>query len=601
MVSAEFYGENCHFDPGLAVRPAPSLPLASIQRLFQPALVSTATMQNTHYSLEEKIADQATHLENTGPLPISHEAFNRRNSLPDGSRRNSLSKNFDHAASAMVINDKTHVEVSDEVLPDNDIDNIAVSWFVWLVAATASIAGALFGYDTGIISAVLVYLGTDLDNKEASSGEKEAITALCSAGAFVGAIIAGLTADKGASYSIAQMCVGRLIVGFGVGSAAMVVPLYIAEIAPTKVRGRLIGLNNMSITGGQVISYGIGAAFAHVDGGWRYMVGLGALPAIILAALLPFCPESPRQLIFHGRLQEAEAVLLKIYKGASIDQVRAKVALIAAACEEAKELNEGSRWMKIKQLHTNPANLRALVCACGLMVISQMSGFNTLMYYSSTLFALVGFSNPVAVGLVVAGTNFVMTWVNMMTVDPIGRRRVLVSTVWGMSAGLLAVAIAFSFIPVNTETLELEATSVSAPAIVVLVFIIWFVFFYGVSVGNTAWMSTDFFPMEVRAMGTMWLTCSCWGSNIIVSSTFLSMMKGMTPSGAFGFYAAICGLGWVLIILFYPEVSGLTLEEIGDVFKSKNPVKFARNLRRERKEEIKERMRTMEKPLAVGH
>lgn len=380
-----------------------------------------------------------------------------------------------------------------------------------------------------------------------------------------------------------------------------VVPLYIAEIAPTKVRGRLIGLNNMSITGGQVISYGIGAAFAHVGGGWRYMVGLGALPAIVLAALLPFCPESPRQLIFHGRLQEAEAVLLKIYKGASIEQVRAKVALIAAACEEAKELNEGSRWMKIKQLHTNPANLRALVCACGLMVISQMSGFNTLMYYSSTLFALVGFSNPVAVGLVVAGTNFVMTWVNMMTVDPIGRRRVLVSTVWGMSAGLLAVAIAFSFIPVNTETLELEATSVSAPAIVVLVFIIWFVFFYGVSVGNTAWMSTDFFPMEVRAMGTMWLTCSCWGSNIIVSSTFLSMMKGMTPSGAFGFYAAICGLGWVLIILFYPEVSGLTLEEIGDVFKSKNPVKFARNLRRERKEEIKERMKTMEKPLAVGH
>ncbi|KAI7230365.1 general substrate transporter [Hortaea werneckii] len=579
-------------------------------------------MQNTHYSLEEKIADEATHFENTGPQPISHEAFNRRNSLPGGNRRNSLTKNFDHAASAMVINDKTHVEVADEVLPDNDIDNIAVSWFVWLVAATASIAGALFGYDTGIISAVLVYLGTDLDNKEASSGEKEAITALCSAGAFVGAIIAGLTADKygrkiaiyvgcvlftigavlqGASYSIAQMCVGRLIVGFGVGSAAMVVPLYIAEIAPTKVRGRLIGLNNMSITGGQVISYGIGAAFAHVGGGWRYMVGLGAVPAIILAALLPFCPESPRQLIFHGRLQEAEAVLLKIYKGASIEQVRAKVALIAAACEEAKELNEGSRWMKIKQLHTNPANLRALVCACGLMVISQMSGFNTLMYYSSTLFALVGFSNPVAVGLVVAGTNFVMTWVNMMTVDPIGRRRVLVSTVWGMSAGLLAVAIAFSFIPVNTETLELEATSVSAPAIVVLVFIIWFVFFYGVSVGNTAWMSTDFFPMEVRAMGTMWLTCSCWGSNIIVSSTFLSMMKGMTPSGAFGFYAAICGLGWVLIILFYPEVSGLTLEEIGDVFKSKNPVKFARNLRRERKEEIKERMRTMEKPLAVGH
>lgn len=169
----------------------------SIRALFgQPAedTSSLFTMQNTHHSLEEKIADQAKHVEHTGH--VAENGFNRRNSLPDGSRRNSLSKNFDHSAMSMVVNDKTHVEVSDDVLADNDIDNIAVSWFVWLVAATASIAGALFGYDTGIISAVLVYLGTDLDGKETSSGEKEAITALCSAGAFVGAIIAGLTADK---------------------------------------------------------------------------------------------------------------------------------------------------------------------------------------------------------------------------------------------------------------------------------------------------------------------------------------------------------------------------------------------------------------------
>lgn len=572
-------------------------------------------------------------------------AFNRRNSVESHSRRPSIAsikKNFDHANASMVVPDATHLEVYDDSVQDNSIDDIATSWFVWLVAFTASIAGALFGYDTGIISAVLVYLGTDLDGRVTSSHEKELITSLCSGGAFIGAIIAGLTADKygrkiaiyvgcilftvgailqAAAYSIAQMSVGRLIVGFGVGSAAMVVPLYIAEIAPTKVRGRLIGLNNMSITGGQVISYGVGAAFAHVPNGWRYMVGLGALPALVLAALLPFCPESPRQLAYHGRLAEAEAVIAKIYKGATAEQVRAKVALIAKACEESKELNESeTRWSKIKQLHTVPSNLRALICACGLMVISQMSGFNTLMYYSSTLFALVGFSNPVAVGLVVAGTNFVMTWVNMMAVDPIGRRRVLVTTVWGMSAGLLAVAVAFSFIPIDPDTLELQNNSVSTPAIVVLVFIIWFVFFYGVSVGNTAWMSTDFFPMEVRAMGTMWLTCCCWGSNIIISSTFLTMMKSMTPSGAFGFYSAICGIGWVLICksrlflccwgaiadfvhadFFYPEVSGLTLEEIKDVFDHGFGVKYARQLRKDRKELIKERMRTMEKPLAVGH
>lgn len=128
--------------------------------------------------------------------------------------------------------------------------------------------------DTGIISAILVYLGTDLNHTLMSSPQKEAITSLYSGGAFFGAIVAGLTADKygrkagiyvgcvlltidallqATSFTFAQMCVGRLVVGLGVGSAAMIAPLYIAEVAPTKYRGRMIGLNNVSITGGQVI------------------------------------------------------------------------------------------------------------------------------------------------------------------------------------------------------------------------------------------------------------------------------------------------------------------------------------------------------------
>src|SRR3954471_2416845 len=103
---------------------------------------------------------------------------------------------------------------------------------------------------------------------------------------------------QGAAYTVAQMAVGRLVVGFGVGCGAMVLPLYVAEIAPAKARGKLIGLNNMSITGGQVVSYAIGAAFASVPNGWRYMVGLGAVPAIVLGVLMPFCPESPRHLAY---------------------------------------------------------------------------------------------------------------------------------------------------------------------------------------------------------------------------------------------------------------------------------------------------------------
>jgi SP family myo-inositol transporter-like MFS transporter 13 len=447
--------------------------------------------------------------------------------------------------------------------PHEALDSIELTdsgKFAWLVSITAGVGGMLFGYDTGIISAVLVYLGSDL-GKELIASEKELITSITSGGAFIGAIAAGVTADrfgrKGAiymgsvlfiigaiiqacSFSLAQMTAGRLIVGFGVGSAAMIVPLYIAEVAPAKYRGRMIGLDNMSITGGQLVSYGIGAALAHVSHGWRYMVGLGAVPAIVLICLLPLCPESPRQLIYHNKPDQAAAVLHKIFPQATHDQVLQKIRHITDDIIAARALGEGKpRFWLLKQLYVVPSNLRALISACGLMAISQLGGFNSLMYYSSTLFGLVGFNNPVAVGTIIAATNFIFTWVNLMLVDRIGRRRILLSTMWGMALFLAIAAVAFHWIPINHD-LSLRTQKIGWAGYLVLVSMILYVGFYSSGIGNTAWVSSEFFPMEVRAYGTMMLTCSCWGSNIIVASTFLTQMENTTPSGAFGFYAALC-------------------------------------------------------------
>jgi SP family myo-inositol transporter-like MFS transporter 13 len=447
---------------------------------------------------------------------------------------------------------------------------------------------------------VLVYLNDDL-GQVLSSGEKELITSITSGGAFIGAIAAGLTADrfgrKGAiymgcvlfiigailqacAYSLAQMTVGRLVVGFGVGSAAMIVPvshsklcklkrlfvltmkqLYIAEVAPAKYRGRMIGLDNMSITGGQLVSYGIGAALAKVSHGWRAMVGLGAVPAIVLICLLPFCPESPRQLIYHDRPDDAARVIQRIFPYGTPEQVQQKVKHINLHVAQAK-------------------TLRALIAACGLMAISQLGGFNSLMYYSSTLFALVGFSDPVAVGTVIAATNFIFTWVNLMLVDRIGRRRILLCTMWAMALALALAAVVFHWIPVNHD-LSLASKTIGWPAYVVLVSMIFYVGFYSSGMGNTAWLSSEFFPMEVRAYGTMMLTCTCWGSNIIVASTFLTQMENTTPSGAFGFYAAICFCGWIAVYFCYPEVKGMTLEDIREIFNHGFGVKYARQLQKE--------------------
>lgn len=147
--------------------------------------------------LEKEIMDKTVAYEHReGPRRTSIvQAYDRRHSaILAAGRRESLRKSFDNANLAMVFPDTTHLEVSDD--EGDSIDDIAVSWFVWLVALTASIAGSLFGYDTGIISAVLVYLNNDLNGRPTSANEKELITSLCSGGAFVGAIVAGLTADK---------------------------------------------------------------------------------------------------------------------------------------------------------------------------------------------------------------------------------------------------------------------------------------------------------------------------------------------------------------------------------------------------------------------
>ena len=155
---------------------------------------------------------------------------------------------------------------------------------------TVSLGGFLFGYDTGYISSVLVTLGASLGHT-LSSGEQEMVTSLTSGGALIGAVGAGLTADRfgrkmpiwaaclvfvtgtllqAAAFSVAQFAVGRFVVGLGVGSAAMIVPLYIGELAPAKYRGRMIAFNNMSVTFGQLVASAIGAGMAQVHGpGWR--------------------------------------------------------------------------------------------------------------------------------------------------------------------------------------------------------------------------------------------------------------------------------------------------------------------------------------------
>jgi MFS transporter, SP family, solute carrier family 2 (myo-inositol transporter), member 13 len=375
----------------------------------------------------------------------------------------------------------------------------------------------------------------------------------------------------------------------------------VGELAPAKYRGRMIAFNNMSVTFGQLIASAIGAGFAHMHGeGWRATVGIGAAPPIALAALLFLCPESPRQLVAHGRLDEADAVLLRIYTASSVEQRQAKIKAIEISIHEATQTMSGeSLWVSFSRIFTTPATGRAVLTACLIMAISQLGGFNTLMYYSATLFAIVGFNNATAVAITVSGTNFIFSIVNLVLVDKFGRRAILMVTVLGMAICMLLAAVAFHYIPISRD-LVLEGDSVGWAGILVLVTIICYVAFFSAGVATIAWIGTELIPLEVRALGTMLVsnlqlyispfhpdasqnTVTCWSTNIIIASTFLSMMKGMTPSGAFGFYCSICFFGWLFVVFCYPECKGMPLEAIREVFSHGFGVRYSKQWQKENK------------------
>lgn len=426
---------------------------------------------------------------------------------------------------------------------------------VWLLTFSAGISGLLFGYDTGVISSTLVSIGSDLSGRDLSTTDKSLITAVTSLFALFSAPTTGYFADKhGRRFVILLasllfilgalvqavaghvwlMVAGRAAVGAAVGLSSCATPLYIAELAPAELRGRLVTIQSLFITGGQVVAYVVGWVLARFPGGWRWMVGLGALPAILLVGLLTIMYETPRWLVKNGKRDRARTVLQRLYGGLNENDrertVHGVLFDIEAEIAAEAKLNvaaNGSAEVRstLKNLVTYPPHRRALIIACMLQALQQFCGFNSLMYFSATIFQLVHFENPIGVSLSVACTNFAFTLAAFAIIDSIGRRNILLFSIPFMVLGLGMCSFAFQFLdlldsgpaagipPISTSV---AASDEGAWPGILVASMMFYVSAYAIGLGCVPWQQSELFPLQVRSFGSGIATATNWSSNFII-------------------------------------------------------------------------------------
>lgn len=445
---------------------------------------------------------------------------------------------------------------------------------VWRMTLVASLSGLLFGYDTGYVASVLVGVGTDLGHP-LSTGEMEWISGGASGGALIGTAMAGIAVDMvgrkvsmvlcdllfvaGAlmqvmASSVRVMVLGRVVVGLGVGLGSLCAPLYIGELSPGKFRGSLVVVNCLAITGGQLLAYAMGALLIGMDNGWRYVVLISTVPALAQLLALLRLPDTPRYLIMVRRFVAARAVLQEVYPTASDTLLDANVAELAGENHvwgnESPLLDQMlSSW---KTLTRRGASRRALVIACSLQAIQQLCGFNALMYFSTTIFQMVGYTNATMVSCLVAGTNFLVTCVALVVIDRVGRRRIMLLSLPVMALCQLLCGLAFVCLDSDPHWHW-----------VLLWAMVGFVASYAIGVGNVPWQQAELFPQDVRGLGSSLSTGVNWCGSLMVSMSFLSLMELLSPAGAFTLCAMVSILSCIFVWMAYPEMGGLTLEEVG--------------------------------------
>ena len=435
--------------------------------------------------------------------------------------------------------------------------------YIVLISLVAAFGGFLFGYDTAVVSGAIGFLKAHFNlTAELTGWAASSLLVGCMVGAILGGplgdrfgrkpslifcavLFAVSSALSALPDSLSLFAWARFAGGVAIGAASMLSPLYIAEIAPEKIRGTLVALYQLAIVVGILVVFFVnlqiqrlGDESWNITTGWRWMFASLVLPSVLFGALMALVPESPRWLMKMGRRDQARRILERV---GGPEAAAREVAQIEAALQQ-----EEGRW---SELFTTGYR-RALMIGIALAVFGQFSGINAIMYFAPVIFKTAGegtdaaFRQTVTVGVV----NVLFTFVAIWLVDRAGRKPLLI-------VGTLLQAVSLAWIGL------LFARGESGTAL--LMGILGFVAAFAVAMGPIPWIvNSEIFPTKLRGRAMSVAIFCLWLADWIVTQTFPTLLERFGAAQTFWVYAACSLVSTVFVVLLVPETKGRTLEEI---------------------------------------
>lgn len=438
--------------------------------------------------------------------------------------------------------------------------------YILTISFISALGGLLFGFDISVISGALPFITPYFHLSEWGKGF--AVSSLY-LGCMAGCLLAGALSERygrkpglilsaflfavsalgvAGSHRLFWFIFFRIIGGLGVGLASMLSPLYIAEVSPARIRGRMVSINQLTIVIGILLTYFLNYLLASHPAGWRWMFGIGLAPSLLFMAGMIFVPESPRWLITHGRRKRSGEILTRI---GGADYALQVVRQVEASLEERSP----QQWSVI----FNRKWLPILLIGIALAVYQQFCGINVVFFYAPDIFAQTGagVQSQLLQTIAVGGVNLVFTLVAMWLVEKSGRRGLML---FG-SAALTVCYVIIGFL----------LRDLSGNGVWLLVFILIAIASYAVSLAPVTWvLIAEIFPNRIRSSGVSVATFFLWLACYVLTLTFPVIMENFGGYTAFWMYAGICVLGFVFVYLKIKETRGKTLEEMEEVFKQKN-------------------------------